>query len=723
MKMLFSVGGMSCASCAAHVEKAVSAVPGVSKVSVNLLRDNMLVEFEPSAVGADAIVAAVVAAGYSAVPETNWTAESSGVKKKDFARQEAAAVGRRLVWSAVFLIPLGVIGMWLHGWPYVQLALTVPILWLNRGYFIGGGRQLLKLSPNMDSLVALGAGAGVVYSIFVFDRGMLYFDAAAMILTLITLGKYLEARSRRRTGDAIGKLLKIAPSAATVERDGKKIEIPAGELAVGDIVIVRPGTTVPADGVIVFGDGAVNESALTGESMPVEKHCGDQLISATVNTTGFFKFRAERVGGDTTFSQIVRLVEEASSSKAPIAKLADRVSAVFVPAVIVAALATFIGWRMNDGALYDAVSAAIAVLVVSCPCALGLATPVAIMVGTGKGAELGVLFKSAEALQTLHKVSTAVVDKTGTVTFGRPEVTDVYPESGVKRVELLRIAAALEVFSEHPLAHAVVEKAAAEKLDGGLTVSNFRSVTGRGVSGMLDGTKILGGKLDFIEEHGIGVANLRRWGRTLAENGKTPIYFSRGGDPLGVIGVADVVRPESRPAIKKFHDMGITVVLLTGDNRTTAGAVGRECGVDRIVADVLPDQKAGVIGEMKRSGGVTVMIGDGVNDAPALAAADVGMAIGSGTDVAIEAADVVLVKNSLASAVTAVELSRAVIRNVRENLFWAFFYNVLCIPLAAAGYLHPVAAAAAMSASSICVVGNALRLRRFGARKNAKAGA
>ncbi len=722
MKMLFSVGGMSCSSCAAHVEKAVSGVNGVSGVSVNLLMDNMLVEFDPALTNVDAIVAAVTGAGYTAAPEKK-TSEPAGEKKEDFARREAAAVGRRLVWSIVFLIPLSIIGMWIHRWPYVQLALTIPILWLNRGYFTGGGRQLLKLAPNMDSLVALGAGAGVIYSVFAFDRDMLYFDAAAMILTLITLGKYLEARSRRRTGDAIGKLLKIAPSTATVERSGHEVEIPAGDLAVGDIVIVRPGTTVPADGVIVQGDGAVDESALTGESMPVEKHCGDKLISATVNTTGFFKFRAEKVGGDTTFAQIVRLVEEASSSKAPIAKLADRVSAVFVPAVIAAALVTFIGWRIGGGAVYDAVSAAIAVLVVSCPCALGLATPVAIMVGTGKGAELGILFKSAEALQTLHKVETAVVDKTGTVTFGRPEVTDVYPESGVKRTELLKIAAALEKFSEHPLAHAVVEKAAAGKLVKGMEISGFRAVTGRGVSGMLDGVKILGGKLDFIEEHGIGAGNLRRWGKTLAENGKTPIYFSRGGAPLGVIGVADVIRPESRPAVKNFHDMNISVVLLTGDNQITAGAVGRECGVDRIVADVLPDEKAKVIGELKRSGGVTVMIGDGVNDAPALAAADVGMAIGSGTDVAIEAADVVLVKNSLASAVTAVELSRAVILNVRENLFWAFFYNVLCIPLAAVGYLHPVVAAAAMSASSICVVGNALRLRRFGSQKKSRVGA
>ncbi|MEA4862786.1 MAG: heavy metal translocating P-type ATPase [Victivallaceae bacterium] len=708
MKQLFKITGMSCASCAAHVEKAAGTVPGVLSASVNLMADSMLVEYDPAVTGPEKIVDAVAKAGYGA--SSDVASDTGDVLPG--SERASAAVGKRLLWSLVFLAPLSVLAMGFHGWFWLQMVLLVPILWLNRGYFVNGGRRLLSLAPNMDSLVALGAGAGVIYSLFLYGGEMFYFDSAGMVLTLVTVGKYLEARSKKHTGDAIGKLLSLAPAMATVERDGVEATVPAAELKVGDVVVLRPGGAAPVDGVIVDGFAVFDESVLTGESIPVEKFTGSKVLSGALNTDGFVKVRAEKVGGDTTLSRIAELVREAGSTKAPIAKLADRVSAVFVPAVIAVAVCTFAGWMLAGRPVGFSLTAAVTVLVISCPCALGLATPVAIMVGAGRGAESGILFKSAEALQTVHAATCAVLDKTGTVTIGRPEVTDVVPQPGVSETELLRMAAAVEKSSEHPLAKAVVAQAAAEGLElpG---ASEFYSLGGLGVIATVEGHEYAAGRDKLFEDLKLDASPLVTSAGNLAHHGKTPLLFMRDGAPFGVIAVADRVRADSPEAVAALGKLGLRVVMLTGDNPATAGAIAKDAVIHEVIAGVLPEQKAEEIEKLRKSGEKVVMVGDGVNDAPALAAADTGMAIGAGSDIAIDAADVVLVGNSLFGAVAAIRLSRAVFRNVKENLFWAFFYNVLLIPLAAAGLLNPVFGAAAMSASSVCVVANALRLRRF----------
>ncbi len=705
VKQLFKITGMSCASCAAHVEKAAGAVPGVGSASVNLMADSMLADYDPAVTSPEKIAEAVGKAGYGAEPDT----PSAGA---DSAPDESAAIGKRLLWSAVFLAPLSVLAMGFHGWFWAQLALLAPILWLNRGYFLNGGRRLLQLAPNMDSLVALGAGAGVVYSPFLYGQGMFYFDSAGMVLTLVTVGKYLEARSKKHTGDAIGKLLSLAPAVATVERGGMEVTVPAAELKVGDVVVLRPGGVVPVAGVVVEGFAAFDESMLTGESIPAEKFTGERVLSGAANTDGFVKIRAEKVGGDTALARIAELVREAGSTKAPIARLADRVSAVFVPAVIAVAVCTFAGWLLAGRPIGFALTAAVTVLVISCPCALGLATPVAIMVGAGRGAESGILFKSAEALQTVHAATCAVLDKTGTVTVGRPEVTDIMPQPGVSGKELLRMAAAVEKSSEHPLAKAVVAQAAAEGLDLP-SASEFYAIGGLGVLATVDGHEFAAGRDKLFEELKLDASALAVPAAGLARRGKTALLFMRDGAPFGVIAVADRLRADSPEAVAALGKLGLRVVMLTGDNPATAAAIARDAIIREVIAGVLPQQKADEIEKLRKSGEKVVMVGDGVNDAPALAAADTGMAIGAGSDIAIDAADVVLVGNSLSGAVAAIRLSRAVFRNVKQNLFWAFIYNVLLIPLAAAGLLNPVFGAAAMSASSVCVVANALRLKKF----------
>lgn len=705
VKQLFKITGMSCASCAAHVEKAASGVPGVVSASVNLMADTLLAEFDPDIVTPEEIAVAVKAAGYAA----SVSAEDGECAP---AEDESSVIGGRLLWSAVFLAPLVVIGMGMHGWFWAQLALLMPILWLNRNYFLNGGRRLIRLSPNMDSLVALGAGTGVVYSLFLYGGEMFYFDSAGMILTLVTVGKYLEARSKRHTGDALGKLLSLSPAMAAVERGGAEIAIPASELELGDIVILRPGGAAPADGVIVDGFAVFDESVLTGESIPVERFVGDRVLSGAIDTDGFVKVRAEKVGGNTTLARIAELVREAGSTKAPIAKLADRVSAVFVPAVVAIALCTFAGWMLAGRPVGFALTAAVTVLVISCPCALGLATPVAIMVGAGRGAEAGILFKSAAALQTVHAATCAVLDKTGTVTVGKPEVTDVVPAPGVSPGELLRMAAAVENSSEHPLAKAVTSHAKAEGIEWP-SASEFYSVGGMGVIATVEGREYAAGRDKLFEDLKIDASAFAETAEHLARHGKTALIFMRDGAPFGVIAVADRVRADSPEAVAALVKLGLRVVMLTGDNAATAAAIAKETLISEVVAGMLPHEKAEQVRRLRASGEKVVMVGDGVNDATALAAADTGMAIGAGRDIAIDAADVVLVGSSLSGAVAAIRLSRAVFRNVKENLFWAFFYNVLLIPLAAAGMLNPVFGAAAMSASSVCVVANALRLRRF----------
>ena len=609
----------------------------------------------------------------------------------------------------------------------LQLALVIPILILNRNYFTVGFSRLVKLSPNMDSLVAVGAAAGLVYSLIEMGllaagqvSGMpdLYFESAGMILTLVTVGKYLEERSRGKTTGAISALLALAPESAMVRRQGQELTIPTEEIVAGDTVIVRQGGRIPVDGVITDGHAAVDESAITGESLPVEKVPGDAVTSATVTSSGYLELRATRVGGDTTLSQIIRLMEEAASSKAPISRLADRISGIFVPAVMAISLTAALLWAFVGGMdVHFCLSIAIAVLVISCPCALGLATPVAIMVGTGQAAQQGILIKSAESLELLHKVQTVVLDKTGTVTMGQPRVTDILCASGVTEEELLCVAASAEKPSEHPLAHAIVEESQARHIPL-CPVSGFRSVPGGGIQATLSGEAVLAGNAGYLAQNGVSLAAMEADAHRLAEDGKTPLFFAESGHLLGCIAVADVVKPDSAKAIAALRRMGRRVVLLTGDNQRTANAIARQIGVDQVIAQVLPQDKAKCVAQLQQQGQRVAMVGDGVNDAPALAQADVGLAIGAGTDIAIESADVVLMKSSLLDIPAAMDLSRAVLRNIKQNLFWAFFYNSIGIPVAAGVLypalhltLNPMLAAAAMSLSSVCVVSNALRLR------------
>ena len=733
----FAVTGMTCAACSAHVEKAVSRLSGVQSAPVNLMLGSMTVTYDEKAVAESDIIAAVKAAGYGASP-------ASQTDQGQLRRDQDAALRRRkkhLIWSVVFLVPLFYLSMGhmmglplpqvLHMHPLLlaclQLALVIPILILNRNYFTVGFSRLVKLSPNMDSLVAVGAAAGLVYSLIEMGllaagqvSGMpdLYFESAGMILTLVTVGKYLEERSRGKTTGAISALLALAPESAVVRRQGQELTIPTEEIVAGDTVIVRQGGRIPVDGVITDGHAAVDESAITGESLPVEKVPGDAVTSATVTSSGYLELRATRVGGDTTLSQIIRLMEEAASSKAPISRLADRISGIFVPAVMAISLTAALLWAFVGGMdVHFCLSIAIAVLVISCPCALGLATPVAIMVGTGQAAQQGILIKSAESLELLHKVQTVVLDKTGTVTMGQPRVTDILCASGVTEEELLCVAASAEKPSEHPLAHAIVEESQARHIPL-CPVSGFRSVPGGGIQATLSGEAVLAGNAGYLAQNGVSLAAMEADAHRLAEDGKTPLFFAESGHLLGCIAVADVVKPDSAKAIAALRRMGRRVVLLTGDNQRTANAIARQIGVDQVIAQVLPQDKAKCVAQLQQQGQRVAMVGDGVNDAPALAQADVGLAIGAGTDIAIESADVVLMKSSLLDIPAAMDLSRAVLRNIKQNLFWAFFYNSIGIPVAAGVLypalhltLNPMLAAAAMSLSSVCVVSNALRLR------------
>ncbi|MDR4016987.1 MAG: heavy metal translocating P-type ATPase [Oscillospiraceae bacterium] len=733
----FAVTGMTCAACSAHVEKAVSKLSGVQSAPVNLMLGSMTVTYDEKAVTESDIIAAVKAAGYGASP-------ASQTDQGQLRRDQDAALRRRkkhLIWSVVFLVPLFYLSMGhmmglplpqvLHTHPLLlaclQLALVIPILSLNRNYFTVGFSRLVKLSPNMDSLVAVGAAAGLVYSLIEMGllaagqvSGMpdLYFESAGMILTLVTVGKYLEERSRGKTTGAISALLALAPESAVVRRQGQELTIPTEEIVAGDTVIVRQGGRIPVDGVITDGHAAVDESAITGESLPVEKVPGDAVTSATVTSSGYLELRATRVGGDTTLSQIIRLMEEAASSKAPISRLADRISGIFVPAVMAISLTAALLWAFVGGMdVRFCLSIAIAVLVISCPCALGLATPVAIMVGTGQAAQQGILIKSAESLELLHKVQTVVLDKTGTVTMGQPRVTDILCAPGVTEEELLCVAASAEKPSEHPLAHAIVEESQARHIPL-CPVSGFRSVPGGGIQATLSGEAVLAGNAGYLAQNGVSLAAMEADAHRLAEDGKTPLFFAESGHLLGCIAVADVVKPDSAKAIAALRRMGRRVVLLTGDNQRTANAIARQIGVDQVIAQVLPQDKAKCVAQLQQQGQRVAMVGDGVNDAPALAQADVGLAIGAGTDIAIESADVVLMKSSLLDIPAAMDLSRAVLRNIKQNLFWAFFYNSIGIPVAAGVLypalhltLNPMLAAAAMSLSSVCVVSNALRLR------------
>lgn len=757
MKQKFNVTGMTCSACSAHVTKAVEKLPGVSSVNVNLLGGSMLVEYDPGAESPESIIAAVDDAGYGAA-----LSASKGGAKADAApavdiEAELLGMKRRFVISLCFLLPLFYIAMGhMMGWPLphffhdsrnalsfalIQFLLVLPIMYVNDKYYKVGFKTLLHGSPNMDSLIALGSLAAVVYGVaalFQISYGMghgdaervskwsmdLYFESAGMILTLITLGKYLETRSKGKTSEAISRLMDLAPKTATVLRDGAEVEIPVEDVAVGDLILVRPGASIPVDGEVTEGTSSVDESALTGESIPVEKGPGDRVVAASINKSGSFTFRATRVGDDTTLAQMIALVDEAASSKAPIAKLADQVAGIFVPTVIGIALVTAAVWLVLGYGVEHALTASVAVLVISCPCALGLATPVAIMVGTGKGAENGILIKSAEALETLHTVSTVVLDKTGTVTEGRPRVTDLYPGEGITTEELLCVAASLEKPSEHPLAEAIVREAEERKIPL-VPVRDFEAVHGRGVRAEVQSSHYLAGNRAMMEESGIDLGAEHLMADGLAENGKTPLYFAQDGRLIGLIAVADTVKPSSAEAMRGFRALGIDVVMLTGDNQRTADAIGRELGVTKVIAEVLPQDKEAVIASLQTEGRRVAMVGDGINDAPALARSDVGLAIGAGTDVAIESADIVLMKSDLLDAVTAVELSKATIRNVKQNLFWAFIYNIIGIPLAAGVWfpltgwqLNPMFAAAAMSLSSVSVVSNALRLKLFKPRRS-----
>lgn len=740
---------MTCAACSAHVEKAAAGVEGVDKVSVSLLMNSMTVEYDTPAT-AQAICAAVEAAGYGAgaAGESKEAGNADGGNVLE--DRETPKIRRRLIASLCLLLPLMYVSMGhlMWGWylpdafasdPWAialyQLLMTGFIMVINQKFFISGFQSLLHKAPNMDTLVALGSGAAFVYSTAVmFRMGAsmgtgnsamavhclhdMYFESAAMILTLITVGKMLEAYSRGKTTNAIKSLMDLAPKTAHILRDGLEVTVPAQEVAEGDIFLVKPGESIPVDGRVLEGESAVDESALTGESLPIDKHAGDQVSAATINQNGALTCTATRVGKDTTLQQIIDMVENAVATKAPIAQIADKVSGVFVPVVITLAVITGLIWLAAGAGAGKSLSYAISVLVISCPCSLGLATPVAIMVGNGMGARQGILFKNATALEQAGKMDFVVLDKTGTVTEGRPRVTDLYPAEGVDEQELLRIAAALESLSEHPLARAVCEYAEEERIEI-RSAENFQALPGWGVEGTVEGERAAGGNGALFRERRLLTDSMRSAGERMAEEGKTPLYFAAGGRMMGMIAVADVVKEDSAQAVRELRNMGIQVVMLTGDNRRTAQAIGRQVGLEEVVSDVLPGDKESVIRKLSEYGRVA-MVGDGINDAPALTRADVGIAIGAGADVALEAADVVLMKSQLTDVSAAIRLSRQVLRNIHENLFWAFFYNCIGIPLAAGVLmpvlglsLNPMFAAAAMSLSSFCVVTNALRLNLF----------
>ena len=754
----YNVTGMSCAACSARVEKAVSKVPGVTSCSVSLLTNSMGVEGTASP---GDVIAAVEQAGYGA---SEKGAVASG--KKDAGRpgvsaaeaedslkdRETPRMKRRLIASLCFLVPLMYFSMghMMWDWPVpevlagnhvavglIQLLLTTAVMVVNQKFFISGFRGLVHRAPNMDTLVALGAGASYGYSVYALfamtDAQMrgdmagamsymheFYFESAAMILTLITVGKMLEARSKGRTTDALKSLMRLAPKTAVVVRDGVEEEVSVDQVRKGDVFVVRPGENIPVDGIVLEGSSAVNESALTGESIPVDKNTGDPVSAATLNQSGFLRCEASRVGEDTTLSQIIQMVSDAAATKAPIAKVADRVSGVFVPAVIAIAFVTMLVWLIAGQTAGFALARGISVLVISCPCALGLATPVAIMVGNGMGAKNGIMFKTAVSLEETGKTQIVALDKTGTITSGEPRVTDMLPADGTTEEELLTYACALEKKSEHPLSRAILVKAEEEGISYGEEAEDFRAVPGNGLSGRISGAAVCGGNLKFIRQQGTEISDeTEKTAQSLANEGKTPLFFSRDGKLIGIIAVADVIKEDSPQAVKELKDMGIHVVMLTGDNERTAKAIGSQAGVDEVIAGVLPDGKESVIRSLRKKGRVA-MVGDGINDAPALTRADTGIAIGAGTDIAIDAADVVLMKSRLSDVPAAIRLSRATLKNIHENLFWAFFYNVIGIPLAAGVWiplfgwqLNPMFGAAAMSLSSVCVVGNALRLNWF----------
>ncbi len=772
-KERFDITGMTCSSCSTRVEKAVDGLEGVETAAVNLLTNSMTVEYDPAAVDAQGIVDAVEKAGYGAVPvmAENTAGKASGQTVQgaptNVAEMAIKEMKHRIIVSFAFLIPLmyvsmgSMVGLPLPGFltgmgnsvsfAFTQFLLTLPVVVVNRKYYSTGFKTLFHRAPNMDSLIAVGSGAALVYGVFALYRMSwalgagemavvhqyhmdLYFESAAMILALITLGKYLEARAKGKTSEAISKLIDLSPKTAMVIRDGVEVEVPADSVRVDEICVVRPGASIPVDGVVVEGQSAVDEAAITGESIPVEKSTGDAVIAATINTSGFLKVRATKVGEDTAFSEIIRLVQEASASKAPIAHLADKIAGIFVPVVMVIALVATIVWLVSGATFEFALSIGIAVLVISCPCALGLATPVAIMVGTGKGAENGILIKSGDALETACKVDTVVLDKTGTITTGKPVVTDVQVlQAGLSEPDFLALAGALEAPSGHPLADAVVDYVAEQRLSLP-TVSDFKALLGMGVEGRIAGRMVYGGNLRLLKDSALStdlstdlstiVDNVDK----LSESGKTPLIFFDDTQVLGIIAVADAIKADSVAAVAEMKAMGLSVVMLTGDNAKTAEAIRAQAGIGRVVAGVLPADKEKEIQRLKAEGHQVAMVGDGINDAPALAAADVGMAIGAGTDVAIESADIVLMHSGLTDVSAAIRLSRSVIRNIKENLFWAFFYNVIGIPIAA-GVLYPalgmrlspMLGALAMSLSSVCVVLNALRLKGLKLKKTSVA--
>lgn len=770
MKERFDVTGMTCSACSSHVEKSVSKLTGVENVSVNLLTNSMQVEFDENKLDTAGIIKAVEDAGYGAAVKDEHaksgakTSGQSGSQENNglsAVEQNVKNMKKRLIVSLIFWIPLMYVSMghmiyqwlnipmppftmnFLHGngnaitYAFTQFLLLLPILIANQKYFKNGFKTLWHRSPNMDSLIAIGAGAAILYGIFAIYRigyamghgdmmvvhqyaHDLYFESAGTILTLITIGKYLETKSKGKTSEAITKLLNLAPKTVTAVRDGVEQVVDAADVEKGEIFLVKPGESVAVDGIVLEGKSSFDESAITGESIPVPKQEGDTIVSASINKSGLIRAKATKVGEDTTIAQIIRLVEEASSSKAPIAKMADKIAGVFVPTVITIALITGVIWLISGATFEFAMSTAIAVLVISCPCALGLATPVAIMVGTGKGAENGILIKSGDALETAHQIDTVVLDKTGTITQGKPVVTDIICAAGksADKTQLLQIAGSLEKGSEHPLAEAIVNYCVTNNISLE-KVTDFNALFGKGIEGTVSGTHYYAGNEKMMEEKGISLsAEQKNQIRELAKQGRTPLLFADENQFLGIVAVADVVKTTSKEAVQKFRDYGIHVIMLTGDNEVTAQAIKEQVGIDEVIAGVLPTQKEEKISALKQAGHKVAMIGDGVNDAPALASADVGIAIGAGTDVAIESADIVLMKNDLLDAVGAVKLSKAVIRNIKENLFWAFFYNSIGIPLAAGVLyplfqikLNPMFGAAAMSLSSVCVVSNALRLR------------
>ena len=770
MKERFDVTGMTCSACSSHVEKSVGKLTGVENVSVNLLTNSMQVEFDENKLDTAGIIKAVEDAGYGAAVKDEHaksgakTSGQSGSQENNglsAVEQNVKNMKKRLIVSLIFWIPLMYVSMghmiyqwlnipmppftmnFLHGnenaitYAFTQFLLLLPILIANQKYFKNGFKTLWHRSPNMDSLIAIGAGAAILYGIFAIYRigyamghgdmavvhqyaHDLYFESAGTILTLITIGKYLETKSKGKTSEAITKLLNLAPKTVTAVRDGVEQVVDAADVEKGEIFLVKPGESVAVDGIVLEGKSSFDESAITGESIPVPKQEGDTIVSASINKSGLIRAKATKVGEDTTIAQIIRLVEEASSSKAPIAKMADKIAGVFVPAVITIALITGVIWLISGATFEFAMSTAIAVLVISCPCALGLATPVAIMVGTGKGAENGILIKSGDALETAHQIDTVVLDKTGTITQGKPVVTDIICTAGksAAKTQLLQIAGSLEKGSEHPLAEAIVNYCVTNNISLE-KVTDFNALFGKGIEGTVSGTHYYAGNEKMMEEKGISLSTEQKNQiQALAKQGRTPLLFADKKQFLGIVAVADVVKPTSKEAVQKFRDYGIHVIMLTGDNEVTAQAIKEQVGIDEVIAGVLPTQKEKKISALKQAGHKVAMIGDGVNDAPALASADVGIAIGAGTDVAIESADIVLMKNDLLDAVGAVKLSKAVIRNIKENLFWAFFYNSIGIPLAAGVLyplfqikLNPMFGAAAMSLSSVCVVSNALRLR------------